>query len=282
MGSRFEKYRALEPLLGDVFDFDMVFSWLDDDEDHYQNPEKYERERYSTPGGRKVLEQQASNFAEGLEELDAEQGETVMELGAGTGLLSETLSDSFKVVSVDASRPMTEYMRENSRSENIVQADATRLGFKDNAVDYIVVPRLFHLLDDEAKETMMAEADRVASEGFVFDYFRKESPRDIYNDEMPMDSSLTSHDEIEQLVEGYDVVYEKTDFLVPFGLPRAIDSEIAAGVYQELQDFGSAAARSYENLHEFGTSIRKLGDPDLEYRQPFGNTVGYRGIKSSS
>lgn len=208
-------------------------------EEIYRDPETYVERRYSATGGQKVLERQNQNFGEMLEGLGAEPGDSVLELGSGPALLSGYLEE-YDTMAADIEHEPLQVARGEDRVEEAFRVDAHRLPFQDNSFDYIVAPRLFHLVGDE--EEVVDEMNRVAEKGFVFDVFSDSSFRTLYNDrmgsldeDMPSSSTLHSDEEVEAWLEGLE--YESQgDFPLPFGLYRESDSELFSAAVEKVQD----------------------------------------------
>ena len=208
-------------------------------EEIYRDPETYVDERYSSVGGQKVGERQNRNFEEMLEGLGAEPGDRVLELGSGPALLSGDLEE-YETFAADMYHEPLQVAVENDRVEDAAQVDAHRLPFKDDAFDYIVAPRLFHLVGEE--QEVVNEMNRVAEEGFVFDVFSESSGRRLYNNrmaqlnsDMPEGSTLHSDEEVAEWLEGLD--YDtQSDFPIPFGAYRKRDSELLTELADRAQD----------------------------------------------
>jgi len=208
-------------------------------EEIYRDPETYVDERYSPVGGQKVGERQNRNFEEMLEGLEAEPGDRVLELGSGPALLSGDLKE-YETFAADMYHEPLQAATGNGRVEDAVQADAHRLPFEDDAFDYIVAPRLFHLVGEE--QEVVDEMNRVAEEGFVFDVFSESSGRRLYNNrmaqlnsDMPEGSILHSDEEVDEWLEGLD--YDtRSDFPIPFGAYRKRDSELLTELADRAQD----------------------------------------------
>ena len=213
----------------------------------YRDPETYVERRYSSTGGQKVLERQNQNFEQMLEGLGAEPGDKILELGSGPALLSEYLND-YETFAADIEHEPLQAALGNDRVEDAAQVDAHRLPFNDDAFDYIVAPRLFHLVGEEQK--VVEEMNRVAEKGFVFDVFSDTSLRKMYNSrmgkwngDMPEGSKLHSDEEAESWLEGleYD---SQSDFPVPFGAYREADSALLSRTFDELQEILSGSLDS--------------------------------------
>lgn len=218
-----------------------VAYFRDDSIDPYQEDvELYDLIRYGSRGGMNVFERQASNYEEALEGLGASPGDTVMELGGGTSRFSERLSrQGYETVSVDVSREAQELASELDRSDQQVLGDGTELPFEDDAVEYIVAPRVYHLVDDEE---MLEEMDRVASEGLVFDYFRDGSLKDYQVEFMDaMDSNVHRDEEILEKLKGINgsEASLETDFGLPYAFEIPWNSEVMAEAAEKAQEFAS-------------------------------------------
>jgi len=232
----------------------LLRSWLwdnfdRDDENHYKNPAHYEEQRYETPGGSYIDNKQNRLFSSMLEELGAEKGDTVLELGAGVSRLSDSLNDRYDTIALDLEHEPLEYAGENGRADHFLQGSGLQLPLRDDAVDYIIAPRVMHLVDDPG---LLDEMERVAEKGYGFDYFRKNSSRILYNRFMPMDSTLHTDDEIDGWLEGRNTTYRHSDFAIPFGGLRILTNETVADIAVSLD----------ETLSQLDT----------------GNTVGYIGV----
>lgn len=202
-----------------------VAYFQDSDVDPYgEDVDLYDHVRYESAGGQNVFGRQSSYLMEGLEDLGIEEGDTVLEIGASTSMFSELLNEEgYEAYSADLERQGQEIARDNGRSPGQFQADITRLGFQDDAFDYVVAPRVMHLVDDPG---MVEEIDRVADEGFVFDYFRSWSAKGVQKHLM---NAMESHTHTDEYVRG---VVEKTTGEEPnleqgFPLPYAVEIPLA-------------------------------------------------------
>jgi ubiquinone/menaquinone biosynthesis C-methylase UbiE len=73
---------------------------------------------------------------------------TILDVGTGTGRFAEYLTDSgFNVVGIDVSLAMMAKAREK-KLRNLVQADAHRLPFRDEAFDGALMIHVLHLVRD--------------------------------------------------------------------------------------------------------------------------------------
>lgn len=106
-----------------------------------------------------------------LELAAVEVGNTVVDLGAGTGLLSlSAAAKAERVVAVDYSQPMLDRLGEHAlvaELDNVVclRADLREVPLPDAAADVIVSCYAFHHVDDAGKELALAEARRILRPG---------------------------------------------------------------------------------------------------------------------
>lgn len=100
-----------------------------------------------------------------------EVGNTVVDLGAGTGLLSlSAAAKAERVVAVDYSQPMLDRLGEHAlvaELDNVVclRADLREVPLPDAYADTVVSSYAFHHLDDAGKELALAEARRILRPG---------------------------------------------------------------------------------------------------------------------
>jgi ubiquinone/menaquinone biosynthesis C-methylase UbiE len=103
--------------------------------------------------------------------VEPRRDDVVVDVGAGTGLLSLALAPSVKKVwAVDISPAMTEYLRVKAASAELRNVESTTataisLPLVDGAVSVVVSNYCFHHLRDEDKERALAEAFRVLRPG---------------------------------------------------------------------------------------------------------------------
>lgn len=100
-----------------------------------------------------------------------DESETVVDLGAGTGLLTlPAASRAARVVAVDYSAPMLDRLAERAaeaRVDNVayLRADLREVPLPDESADVVVSSYAFHHLDDSGKELALAEARRLLTPG---------------------------------------------------------------------------------------------------------------------
>ncbi len=100
-----------------------------------------------------------------------EKNDTVVDLGAGTGLLTLAAAQAAEtVIAVDYSEPMLKRLAEHANNAGLagvscLRADLRQLPIEDAAVDIVVSSYAFHHLDNAGKELALAEARRVLRPG---------------------------------------------------------------------------------------------------------------------
>mgnify|MGYP006278080411 FL=1 len=217
----------------------------------------YSEERYGALGGQKILEKENNHYEEILENLGAEYGDSVLELGSNDALLSEHLSEFYDMTCADVERNPLMDAREYGRAENQLQVDAHRLPFQEDAFDYVVIPRVLHL-DMVDGEEVLSEASRVAEKGFAFDVFSPSSLRAPYNpmmhrinEKMPK-SNMHSRRKVEGIgpIDGILNGHEKeridsfSDFIVPFGAFKKSDNESWVDFTEKANSFAEKWGKS--------------------------------------
>ena len=234
----------------------------------------YSEERYGSFGGQKILEKENQHHRNILEDLGAEQGDTILELGSNDALLSEYLSDTYEMHAADLEKNALLKARENERSSQQYQVDAHNLPFQEDSFDYVIMPRMLHL-DAVDEPEVLEEAARVADKGMAFDSFSRFSGRAFYNpvmhkinDRMP-ESTLSSKMEIAGYgpVDGWldDIDYRDadmfSDFFIPFGVYKKSDNErwvnFAHGLNEVSEELGKTDLPDLNSV--IYTSVELLG-----------------------
>jgi SAM-dependent methyltransferase len=106
-----------------------------------------------------------------LQQADPQRGEQVVDLGAGTGLLSLPVAEQVEQVwAIDISPAMCEYLAAKAASaqlENLrtAVASAVSLPLVDNSADLVVSNYCFHHLSDEDKVGALEEVRRILVPG---------------------------------------------------------------------------------------------------------------------
>jgi hypothetical protein len=262
--------RTAEPAIDEHVDIDRMVSWLDDesDDDHYSDPEKYEKQRYSgLPGAESIRERKWNNYRTAAEQVtELSELENVAEFAMNTGVLMEDFGEKFPDVErtgLEFRREPADYARDEGRVESVVQADVHSVPFQAGSFDLGFFPRGTHLEAIDSREAISKMA--VACDAVVVDFYRGESVRDWMKDSLPMDSMVHSQDEIDHILEPFDVQYRNSDQVFPFGLRRAVKSEWLDGKYDTVQNYFSERAREGEFLDALGV----------------GNTMEYAALDTS-
>lgn len=106
-----------------------------------------------------------------LERAAIADGDTVVDLGAGTGLLTLAAARSAAgVIAVDYSQPMLDRLAQHADAAGLggitcVRADLRELPIDDEVADVVVSSYAFHHIDDVAKALALSEARRVLRPG---------------------------------------------------------------------------------------------------------------------
>ncbi len=197
--------------------------------------EAYEDKRFSR-GGRLIDRREKQAVLSALEPLE---GTRILEIACGTGRFSSILAaHGGDVVGLDISAAMLSQGRERARSADLpgnvefIRGDAARLPFPDDYFDAVLAMRFFHLIPNP--DRYLAEIRRVTSDRLVFDTFNTPSTRSIYNWLLPMGSRLYSERSVRSMLDraGFDLVSGEHDFLLPYGLYRAIPNSLADAIYR--------------------------------------------------
>jgi ubiquinone/menaquinone biosynthesis C-methylase UbiE len=106
-----------------------------------------------------------------VELAEPHRDDRVVDLGAGTGLLSLAVAPRVReVIAVDISRRMLERLDDAAVADGILNieflsGDLRRLPLEDEAATLVVSNYAFHHLDDPGKELALAEARRILRPG---------------------------------------------------------------------------------------------------------------------
>lgn len=94
-------------------------------------------------------------------------GRTVLDVGAGTGMVADILPSEARYVWLDNDRlKLTGFIAKGVPALTIL-GDAAQLPFRDAAVDVVTMVEVAHHLPDEAFSAFLSEAARVTGERFV-------------------------------------------------------------------------------------------------------------------
>jgi SAM-dependent methyltransferase len=197
--------------------------------------EEYEDKRFSR-GGRLIDRREKEAVSSALGDL---KGKKVLEIAAGTGRFSVMLAArGADVIGLDISDAMLSQGRQKARGAGLsdrvefVRGDAARLPFPDDHFDAVLAMRFFHLIPNP--DRYLREIRRVTADRLVFDTFNTPSSRSIYNWLLPMGSRLYDDDDVRAMLDrtGYELADSSHDFLLPYGLYRAIPRSLADGLYR--------------------------------------------------
>ncbi|QLG50962.1 class I SAM-dependent methyltransferase [Natrinema halophilum] len=170
-----------------------------------------------------------------LEAIMPVEDRNILEIACGTGRFTLMLAhQGADVVGLDISAAMLQQGRQKTRNTDIsgtlefLRGDAGRLPFPDDHFDTVIAMRFFHLADDP--EAFLQEMRRVSRDQIVFDTFNRFSARSVYNWALPMGSRLYSKSEVAVLLAKTDLTLldVEDDFLLPYGLYRAIPNALAS------------------------------------------------------
>ena len=106
-----------------------------------------------------------------LELAAIENGDRVVDLGAGTGLLTLTAArTALEVIAVDYSQPMLDRLAEHAAAADLdgiacVRADLREVPIPDGVADIVVSSYAFHHIDDAGKALALTEARRILRPG---------------------------------------------------------------------------------------------------------------------
>lgn len=206
--------------------------WYQEDE----TAEEYDEWRFSR-GGELVDEGEKAALFDLVDDIG---GDRILEVACGTGRFAVELAESgAEVTGVDISKPMlmkgVGKARERGLGVEFMRGDAKQLPFPDDSFDLVLGMRFFHLIDEPA--AYLREMARVSEGRVVFDTFNRGSARVVYNRFLPMGSRLYSEEDVRGVVEeaGVELIERRDDFVVPFGLYRAIPKTLAKG-FRSIDD----------------------------------------------
>lgn len=109
-------------------------------------------------GGRRIYRSLLRRFGDPIR--------SVLDLGTGTSDLVETLGDGVLRIGLDFKIDHLLYLRNGSGVRRVV-GDASRLPFRDNAVDVVTSAHFFHHFDEGQNVAILEGALRVARRGVV-------------------------------------------------------------------------------------------------------------------
>jgi len=205
--------------------------------------EEYDDKRFSQ-GGQLIDRREKTAVLEALGPLEDRD---VLEIACGTGRFTVMLAQrGANVVGLDISAAMLQQGRRKAMAAGVddslqfLRGDAGRLPFPDDHFDTVVAMRFFHLADDPAG--FLSEMKRVARNQIVFDTFNRFSARSVYNWALPMGSRLYSKSEVSVLLakNGLELTHVEDDFLVPYGVYRAIPNVLASPIRRLDRTVGRA------------------------------------------
>jgi SAM-dependent methyltransferase len=124
------------------------------------NPRIYEFHQ-AHGGGRPIA-------AEVAKELNGVADSTLLDIGAGTGMVAGLVPSSTRYVWLDNDRLKLRGLLSKSPSCYAVLGDATRLPFPDGGADWTAMVEVSHHLPDEALGVCIGEAARVTRDRFLF------------------------------------------------------------------------------------------------------------------
>ena len=95
-------------------------------------------------------------------------GQTVVDVGAGTGTMAGLVPSEARYVGVDADAGMLQRLRHKHEGRFAVRCDAARLGLADRFADWTLCVAVTHHLPDDALPRVIAELARVTRGSLVF------------------------------------------------------------------------------------------------------------------
>lgn len=171
---------------------------------------------------------------------DPEEGEYLLDIGIGTGLLEEKIKVEVKIYGIDISEKMMEKIKE--KKLNIVElkkGSFTKIPYKDKWFDAIVSCFAFHHLTDIEKNKSIIEMKRVLKEkGRIvivdFMYFNEEAKSNLtdkFITEKRIDMTAEMEDENFTCVENFKLKLEEKGFEVKYKQISTISWVINARIH---------------------------------------------------
>lgn len=116
-----------------------------------------------------------------IKRMNVRPGDSVLEVGVGTGINLPLYPSTCSVVGVDLSEPMLEKAREKVidkglRNCGVVEMDAAKMSFPDESFDIVYAPYLISVVSDPVKVTQ--EMRRVCKTGgriVILNHFKSDS-----------------------------------------------------------------------------------------------------------
>lgn len=117
--------------------------------------------------------------SDAIRRMNIQPGETVLDLGVGTGVSLPFYPRGAKVVGIDLSGGMLQVARrkvENNPDIHLLQADALKLPFADDSFDHVFISHVISVVSDPV--ALVRESQRVAradSRLFVLNHFQSDN-----------------------------------------------------------------------------------------------------------
>ena len=108
------------------------------------------------------------NIAHLRAELRILPGQTVVDVGAGTGTLAGLVPSQARYIGVDTDADMLRQLRHKHPGRFSVQSDAGRLGLADRSADWTLCVAVTHHLTGDALPRAIAELARITRGSLVF------------------------------------------------------------------------------------------------------------------
>lgn len=117
-----------------------------------------------------------------IERLRCQSGESILEVGVGTGLSLPLYPRNVQVTGIDISREMLAHARARCRREQLdqvstlVRMDAERMAFADNSFDKVVAMYVASVVPDPVR--LVSEMQRVCKDGgdlFIVNHFQHDN-----------------------------------------------------------------------------------------------------------